>query len=55
MAYCNTEPVPVVVVVFNPLWSGNPKMGTLANSEDLDEILHDVAVHQCLHCLLSQN
>ena len=30
-------------------------MGTLANSEDPDEMLHGVAFHQCLHCLLRQN
>ena len=29
-------------------------MGTLANSEDLDEMLHDAAFHQGLHCLLRQ-
>ena len=27
-------------------------MGTFANSEDLDEMLHNVAFHQCLQCLL---
>ena len=26
-------------------------MGTLANSEDPDEMLHNVAFHQGLHCL----
>ena len=30
-------------------------MGTLANSEDPDEMPHNVAFHQGLHCLLSQN
>ena len=30
-------------------------MGTLANSEDPDEVPHNVAFHQGLHCLLSQN
>ena len=29
-------------------------MHTLANSEDLDEMLHDAAFHQGLHCLLSK-
>ena len=27
-------------------------MGTLANSEDPDEMQHDAALHQGLHCLL---
>ena len=30
-------------------------MGTLANSEDPDEMPHNVAFHQGLHCLLRQN
>ena len=30
-------------------------MNTLANSDDPDEMLHIVAFHQGLHCLLSQN
>ena len=29
-------------------------MGTLANSEDPDEMLHHAAYHQGLHCLLRQ-
>ena len=28
-------------------------MGSLANSEDPDEMQHDAAFHQGLHCLLS--
>ena len=27
-------------------------MGTLLSSEDPDEIQHNAAFHQCLHCLL---
>ena len=30
-------------------------MGTMVNSEDSDEMLHKVAFHQGLHCLLRQN
>ena len=30
-------------------------MGTLANSEDPDEMQHNAAFHQGLHYLLSQN
>ena len=30
-------------------------MGTLANSDDPYEMPHNVAFHQCLHCLLEQN
>ena len=29
-------------------------MGTLANSEDPDEMPHDAAFHQALHCLLKK-
>ena len=42
-------------VTINPLWTGNPIMGTLANSEDPDEMPHIAAVRQSLHCLLRQN
>ena len=30
-------------------------MGTFANSEDPDEMPHNVAFHRGLHCLLRQN
>ena len=40
------------LAVFNPLYTGNPQMGTLVNSEDVDEMQHNAAFHQCLHCLL---
>ena len=30
-------------------------MGTLTNNEDPDEMPHNVAFHQGLHCLLRQN
>ena len=30
-------------------------MGTLTNSEDPDEMQHNAAFHQGLHCLLRQN
>ena len=30
-------------------------MGMLANSEDPDKMLQNVAFRQCLHCLLRQN
>ena len=36
----------------NPLKTRNPIMGTLANSEDPDEMPHRMAFHQGLHCLL---
>ena len=41
--------------MFNPLKIRYPKMGTLANSEDPDEMLHNGAFHQGLYCLLRQN
>ena len=37
-----------------PLRTGNPKTGTIANSEDPDEMPHNAAFHQGLHCLLRQ-
>ena len=40
---------------FNALLTRNPLTGTLANSEDPDEMPHDVAFHQGLHCLLRHN
>ena len=39
-------------MLFNPLYTGNLKTGTLANSEDPDEMQHNAAFHQGLHCLL---
>ena len=39
-------------ILINPLYTGNCKIGTLANSEDPDEILHNAAFNQGLHCLL---
>ena len=38
-----------------PLNTGDTKTGTLANSEDPDEMPHNAALHQGLHCLLRQN
>ena len=28
------------------------KMGAMTNSEETDELLHDAAFHQVIHCLL---
>ena len=39
------------VIYLNPLYTGNPLRGTLANSEDPDEMQHYAAFHQGLHCL----
>ena len=39
----------------NPLKTKTPKMGTLENSEDPDEMPQYAAFHQGLHCLLRQN
>ena len=36
----------------NPLYTGNPKTGTLAYSVDPEEMQHNAAFHQGLHCLL---
>ena len=36
----------------NPLYTGNPKLGALANSEDPDQMQHNAAFDQGLHCLL---
>ena len=40
---------------FNPFGNVNPLTGTIANSEDPDEMQHNAAFHQGLHCLLRQN
>ena len=39
-----------VKAISNPLRARNPKTGSLANSEGLDEMLHNAAFHQGLHC-----
>ena len=36
----------------NPLYSENLKIGTLANSEDPDEMQHNAAFCQGIHCML---
>ena len=36
------------------MYTGNPLTDILANSEDQDEMQHDAAFHQDLHCLLGQ-
>ena len=38
-----------------PLRTGNPETGSMANSEDVDEIPLKAVFHQGLHCLLGQN
>ena len=35
-----------------PLYTGNPQTGTLANSDDPDEMQDNAAFHQGLHYLL---
>ena len=32
-------------------YTGNPQTGTFTSSEDPDEMLHNAAFHQRLHCL----
>ena len=41
-------------VLLNPLYTGNHKTGILASSEDSNEMPHNAAFHQGLHCLLRQ-
>ena len=38
-----------------PVRTGNPSRDTMANCEDPDEMKHNTAFHQDLHCLLRQN
>ena len=38
--------------MFSPLYTGNPKTGTLTNSEYPDEMQHNAVFHQVLHSLL---
>ena len=37
--------------ILNPLNLGNPLTSMFANSEDPDEMQHNAAFHQGLHCL----
>ena len=37
------------------MWISNPLTGTLTNSADPDEMLHNAAFHLGMHCLLRQN
>ena len=39
-------------IYLNPLLSGNPKRGTYASSVDPDQMPHNAASDQGLHCLL---
>ena len=39
----------------NTLWTRNLKMDTLTNGGDAEEMLHNAAFHQGLHCFLRQN
>ena len=40
------------LIFINCLYTGNPLMCTFTNSEDPDEMPHNAAFHQGLHCLL---
>ena len=47
-----------IKMLINPLRAGNLTpiyMSILANNKDSDEIPHNVAFYQGLHCLLKQN
>ena len=39
--------------LLNPLYTGHPERGTLANIADPDQMPHNVASDQGLHCLLT--
>ena len=45
----------VLWALFNPFKTRNPETGTLAKSEDQDEMPHIAAFHQGLRCLLRHN
>ena len=38
----------------NPLYTENPRKGTLENSKDPDEMENNAAFHPGLHCLVRQ-
>ena len=42
------------ILCCNPLYTGDSQMSPLANSEDPDEMLHNVVFLQSLHSLLRQ-
>ena len=48
IVYISPEISPFV----NAFYIGNPITGTLANSDDSDEMQHNAEFHQGLHCLL---
>ena len=49
---CSVARKPDFIATFDPLYTGNPRTGTLANIEDSDEMQHNAAFHQGLRCLL---
>ena len=49
------KPLATPLSHINPLYSGNPLTGTFINSKDPDEMPHDAAVHQGLHCKGGKN
>ena len=42
----------LAILSINLLYKGNPLTGTFTNSVDPDEMLHDAAFYQGIHCLL---
>ena len=49
---CPYKKMWALIFNFNPLYMGDLQMGTFTDSEDPDEMLHNAAFHQGLHCLL---
>ena len=44
--------VMTLFIIVNPWFTSDFRMSTLTNSEDPDEMTHNAAFHQGLHCLL---
>ena len=45
----------LVICIFHTFHSGYRLTGSLANIKDPDEMPHDAAFHQVLHCMLNKN
>ena len=55
MGICSNIYDSPITRILTLLYTGNPLTGTFTNSEDLDEMPHNAAFHQGLHCLLYGN
>ena len=50
-----TEHMLIIPPIVNPLFTDDPKVSSLANSEDPAKMPHNTTFRPGLHCLLSKN